>query len=116
MLKGGFQNVLPSNMVFFDGGSSHINPDMMPVLDQVASLAKAAKYQDHILLVGRTDQVGDSKHNKDLSKRRAMAVKEELIHRGIPSHVISIKAAGETPGPETDTHNRRVDILFLGQE
>lgn len=113
MLMGGITGALPSHMVFFDYGSAHLNADAMKLLDEVARVAMAPDYKSHILLVGRTDGVGDAKHNKHLSKHRAMMVKKELVRRGIPPHRIAIKAVGETAGPHVDTHNRRVDIIFL---
>lgn len=112
-LMGGNLNVMPSSMVMFDLNSSHLNADAMQVIDAVAQEARNMNFQHHILLVGRTDKVGDLKHNKQLSRHRATAVKRQLIRRGVPPHLISIKAAGETPGPKVDAHNRRVDIIFL---
>ena len=111
MLMGGIQKVTPENMVFFDFNSSHLNADSMLKIDEIAAMAMESSC--HILLVGRTDQIGDVKHNKNLSKHRAMAVKKELIRRGVSPHFIAIKAAGEAPGPKVDMHNRRVDIIFL---
>ncbi len=113
MLMGGILNVLPANMVFFDFGSTYINADAMTVLDQVANIAATKQFIGHLLLVGRTDKIGDANHNKKLSEQRAMMVKKELIRRGIPPHRISVKGVGESPGPKVDAHNRRVDILFL---
>ncbi len=114
MLMGGILNVFPPNMVFFDFGDAHLNNEALQVIDQVASVVKSPQYPGHILLVGRADQVGDAKHNSQLSKQRAIVVKNELIRKGVSSHRISVKAAGEAPGPKVDAHNRRVDILFLG--
>jgi outer membrane protein OmpA-like peptidoglycan-associated protein len=57
--------------------------------------------------------IGDEKHNEQLSKQRATMVQKELVRMGVNPHRISIKAAGEAPGPKVDAHNRRVDILFL---
>ena len=109
MLMGGAHKVAPAHGVLFDLNSSHLTHEAIQVIDTIALAAKSR----HILLVGRTDKVGDSKHNKDLSKQRAAAVKKELIRRGIAPHLITIKAEGETPGPNVDAHNRRVDIIFL---
>lgn len=111
ILMGGILEVTPRPMVLFDLNSSHLTGEAMRVIDEVVLAAKGASQR--ILLVGRTDQIGDLKHNKDLSKHRAIMVKNELVRRGIPSSLIFIEAAGETPGPKVDAHNRRVDIIFL---
>lgn len=112
-LMGGIHHVRPQSIVLFENNSSHLTQEAMDVIESVAHKAKTMKHHRRILLVGRTDKVGDLKHNKELSKHRAMAVKKALVHEGVPAHLISIKAAGETAGPEVDAHNRRVDILFL---
>jgi OOP family OmpA-OmpF porin len=112
-LMGGIHHVRPQSMVLFENNSSHLTQEAVDVIDNVAHQEKTLKNHRRILLVGRTDKIGDLKHNKELSKHRAMAVKKALIHDGVPAHLISIKAAGETPGPEVDAHNRRVDIIFL---
>lgn len=113
MLMGGVLNVPPSNMVFFDLGSAHLDAAATAQIDQIALIAATSEFAGHILLIGRTDKVGDAKHNKNLSKHRALMVKKELVRRGVSPHRIAIKAAGETPGPQVDAHNRRVDIIFL---
>ena len=103
----------PSNMVLFDFGSAHLDAAATRQVDGLADRAKSPKFKSHILLVGRTDQVGDAEHNKNLSKHRALMVKRELVRRGVEPHRIAIKAAGETPGPHVNAHNRRVDVIFL---
>lgn len=112
MLKGGAHKVTPAHSVLFNNNSSHLTHEAIQIVDAVAIDAKSR----HILLVGRTDKVGDVNHNKDLSKQRAAAVKKELVRRGMSPHLITIKAEGETPGPKVDTHNRRVDIIFLDSQ
>lgn len=113
MLMGGILKTLPASMVFFDFNSSRLDAESLKAVDQAAQIAKSNRYTQHILLVGRTDRIGDLKHNKNLSKHRAVNVKKELIRRGVPPHLITIKAVGETPGPKVDAHNRRVDIILL---
>lgn len=112
-LMGGIHHVMPQFMVLFENNSSHLTEEAVDVIDEVSKAEKEMKYSRRILLVGRTDKIGDLKHNKELSKHRAVMVKKALVHNGVPSHMISIKAAGETAGPEVDAHNRRVDIIFL---
>jgi OOP family OmpA-OmpF porin len=114
ILMGGFTNVAPTNMVFFNLESSRIDSAGKKTIDQIAKQALAEQNRvEHILLVGRTDKVGDAKYNTKLSAQRAMNVKKELIRRGVAPNRIAIKAAGEAPGPNVDSHNRRVDIIFL---
>lgn len=110
-LMGGVQKVTPQSMVLFDNNSAQLSQEAMAVIEEVAK-SEQAKHQ-RLLLIGRTDKIGDLKYNKELSRQRAMMVKKALVHEGVPVELIGIKAEGETPGPEVDAHNRRVDIIFL---
>lgn len=110
-LMGGVHKVMPKSMVLFDNNSAQLTQEAMAVIEDIAHRAKAS--HQRLLLIGRTDKAGDLKHNKELSRQRAMIVKKALVQDGVPAHLISIKAEGETPGPEVDAHNRRVDIIFL---
>lgn len=110
-LMGGVHKVMPKSMVLFGKNSAELTPEAMKVIEDVAHRERTQ--HQRLLLIGRTDKVGDLKHNKELSRQRAMTVKKALVHDGVPVHLISIKAEGETAGPEVDAHNRRVDILFL---
>lgn len=110
-LMGGVHQVMPKSMILFDNNSAALTKEAMAIIEDIAH-REQAKHQ-RLLLVGRTDKIGDLKHNKELSRQRAMMVKKALVHEGVPSHLISIKAEGETAGPEVDAHNRRVDIICL---
>ncbi len=116
MLKGGAMAVTPNAMTFFDFGSSHLNADALKTIHDVAERVKLSKLPAHVHLIGRTDKAGDAKHNKNLSNQRATMVKKELIRLGIAPHFISIQAAGETPGPNVEGHNRRVDIILFEEK
>jgi len=112
-LMGGIHHVMPKSMILFEKNSSHLTPESIELIKDIAHHEKAMKHHRRILLVGRTDRVGDSKHNKELARHRAMMVKKVLVQNGVSAHLISIKAAGETAGPKVDAHNRRVDVIFL---
>lgn len=73
-----------------------------------------------ITIVGHTDNIGSTSFNKELSKNRALEVKQTLIRKGISSNNISIIAEGESnPLAPNDTEagrakNRRVEIKVTG--
>ncbi len=94
---------------------------------QIATLNSSSKKEDRetlellkskrILLVGHTDDVGNSQTNADLSERRALAVAKVFRDHGIPDAQIFYQGAGETL-PVGDNHtdtgrsqNRRVEIV-----
>lgn len=113
MLKGGVSRIPSDAIVYFDYGHASLDPEALKVVDEVAHVAKMKAHHDHVMLIGRTDKVGDKSHNHKLSRQRALAVKKELVRRGVKPHHVSIDAAGETPGAESDSKNRRVDIYIM---
>jgi len=69
-----------------------------------------------INLVGHTDSIGTEEYNQDLSERRARAVYNYLVGRGIDSNIIDVSGMGELqPVATNETEegralNRRVEI------
>lgn len=83
---------------------------------------KNASESKRILLVGHTDDTGNSRYNANLSERRARAVAKVFQSVGIPQEHISYQGAGETL-PLGDNHteegrakNRRVEIVDVSDE
>ena len=69
-----------------------------------------------IVVVGHTDNKGGDAYNRDLSRRRAEAVRVYLINHGVRADRITALGKGEE-GPIADNgtaegrqQNRRVDI------
>jgi outer membrane protein OmpA-like peptidoglycan-associated protein len=67
-----------------------------------------------VLVIGHTDQVGESQYNMELSRRRAEAVRDLLLRVGIPKESIEIQWRGDrelvsTTGKQ-DQKNRRVVV------
>jgi OOP family OmpA-OmpF porin len=68
-------------------------------------------------VLGYTDNVGTRDNNMDLSQKRASAVRDYLVSRGIPSDLISAQGKGPDD-PVSDNGsvdgraaNRRVEIV-----
>jgi NitT/TauT family transport system substrate-binding protein len=72
-----------------------------------------------IRVEGNTDSVGEPEWNRKLSKRRAQAIVDYLISRGIDAGRLVAKGNGSTrpvasnKTPEGRARNRRTDILFI---
>ncbi len=111
---------LPDN-VLFDFGKADINEkEAAPYLDRIAQLLKE-KTRRPISLEGHSDSVGSDTANQALSEKRAGAVRNALIARGLPAERLAIVGHGETrPLAPNDSElgrklNRRVELIILGE-
>jgi len=107
---------MPGN-VTFRTASADLNSQFFKVLDGVALVAK--KYDKTIIEVaGHTDNVGAADYNQQLSQRRAGAVAQYLVGRGIADQRIMTAAGGEEhPVASNATEqgraaNRRVEVTL----
>ena len=104
--------------ITFDLDSARINTRMAPLLDRAVELLK--KYKGKIELNGHTCSLGSKPYNMGLGQRRADAVKNHLISRGIKADRISTRSFGEEAPKFTNmtgvgrSLNRRVEILLYG--
>jgi len=105
-----------SGAVLFATGKSDLLPIAKDKLDEVAKALNDQGYKA-ILVEGHTDSRGNAADNDKLSLKRAEAVRDHLITRGIPSEKIKAQGLGSSrPVAENDTaenraNNRRVEIV-----
>lgn len=106
--------------VSFDTNSAVVRPGLYSELDRVAAVMN--QYPSTLIRVeGHTDSRGSNEYNMDLSNRRANAVKNLLVQRGIAGSRIEAVAFGKTmPTASNDTEagrqkNRRVEIKIAPQ-
>lgn len=64
--------------------------------DQVVARMKAQPHVETILVSGHADRIGSTGYNRQLSQRRAAAVKAYLVDKGIAGERIETAALGET--------------------
>ena len=108
--------------VFFDNGSVKLNDASNANLDAVKQALDAAKANDSEIKVyvkGNASTNGDAKKNMELSMRRATAVRQYLVSKGLNGADVTIIPMGEedpTDGTSAssggDSKDRRVDIIF----
>jgi len=107
---------MPGNITFRTG-SADLNAQFFKVLDGVAQVAK--KYDKTIIeIAGHTDNVGGADFNRQLSQRRASAVAQYLMSKGVTEPRIMTAAGGEEhPIASNSTEqgraaNRRVEVTL----
>lgn len=104
-------------IVFFDFDSSALTPEAVGILKSASDAAKQGNFA-RIVLTGHADRAGPSDYNFGLSRRRADAVKAELVRLGVSSTEITTEAKGEseplvpTADGVPEAQNRRVEILM----
>jgi OOP family OmpA-OmpF porin len=78
----------------FDFNKAVLRPEGKAKLDELVSKAKAIKLEV-ILAVGHTDRIGSDAYNQKLSEKRAAAVKEYLVAKGIEANRVYTEGKGE---------------------
>ena len=106
--------------VTFDTNSAVLRPGLYSEINRVAGILN--QYPNTFVRVeGHTDSRGSSEYNMDLSIRRANAVKNLLLQRGVVDGRIEIVGFGETMAVATNNteagrqKNRRVEIKIAPQ-
>lgn len=101
----------------FDINSARVKPAFDPALSKLAS--EISNYDKTVLhVVGFTDDTGSDSYNLNLSNRRASAVANSLLRRGVPSSRLQVEGRGESEPrvPNTSaanrSKNRRVEIYI----
>ena len=114
-----FCGSLPAHDLIFETGSDKLKGSDWPLLAEVAGLLKKDT-ELKIQILGHTDSTGDAAKNKELSQRRAEAVKMVLSTKyAADAARISTKGWGpDQPLASNDSDegraiNRRVEILVV---
>jgi outer membrane protein OmpA-like peptidoglycan-associated protein len=105
-----------SNELLFAFDSAEILPEAETMLQRLAA-ALAGAVKKSITVEGHTDSIGSDAYNQRLSERRARAVADWLVARGIPPDTIRAVGYGssrpivpQTGNAEEEKLNRRVEI------
>ena len=103
----------------FDFDKSVVRPDGKKRIDEALAKLQGVDVE-MVIATGHTDSVGTDAYNQKLSERRAAAVKDYLVSKGIPASKITTIGKGESQPVATNKtaegrqKNRRVDIEFKG--
>lgn len=103
--------------VLFNVNSAGLDPGSQGTLSQVAQVLHDYT-KTAVVVQGHTDSTGSEEHNQALSQRRAQAVHNYLVGRGVePARMTAVGYGESLPAASNDTEwgrqqNRRVDILL----
>ncbi len=104
--------------VSFDFNSARIKSTFYSPLNKMADIMNRYP-RTQIVIVGHTDSVGSEQYNFDLSHRRAIAVADYLVSRGVAAPRLGTEGRGELEpiaGNDTDAgraQNRRVEVFVV---
>ena len=105
--------------VFFDWKKPELTKDAEAILDEVVTAYQQAR-PDRVIIGGHSDRSGPAGANIAASRRRAEAVRNYLVAKGLPDSAITVAAYGEsrpivpTEDGVREMQNRRVEIGFVG--
>ncbi|QJR15552.1 OmpA family protein [Usitatibacter palustris] len=103
----------------FDFDKAVLRPDGKKNIDDALAKLRGVDLE-MVIATGHTDSVGSDAYNQKLSERRAAAVKDYLVSKGIASAKVTTIGKGESQPVATNKtgegrqKNRRVDIEFKG--
>lgn len=103
----------------FDFDKSVVRPDGKKSIDDALAKLRGVSLE-LVIATGHTDSIGTDAYNQKLSERRAAAVKDYLVSKGIPAAKVTTIGKGESQPVATNKtaegrqKNRRVDIEFKG--
>jgi OOP family OmpA-OmpF porin len=112
----------------FDFNKATLRPEGKAKLDDVANKSKSLVLEV-VIAVGHADRIGGAAYNQKLSEKRAAAVKDYMVSKGIPANRIytegkgqkqPVTKAGDCKGPKSAKviaclqPDRRVDIEIIG--
>jgi outer membrane protein OmpA-like peptidoglycan-associated protein len=106
-----------SGSVLFQSERARILPSARNRLEEVAKALRSQNGRQLITVVGHTDSRGPASYNRELSQRRADAVRTFLVDQGLdPQQLVAVGRGESEPvatnrSPEGRAHNRRVEIV-----
>ncbi len=104
--------------ILFELGKSRLLPASFPILDEVAKIL-IDNPDLKVRIEGHTDSTGSRAYNLRLSQKRAEAVREYLIKKGIsPDRLVAVGYGPDRPiapnnTPEGRARNRRVEFHII---
>jgi len=126
----GVQKITLGSKALFDFDKAVLRPDGKAAIDaEIISKLSQVQRLELVLVTGHTDRIGTQAYNQKLSERRADAVRDYLVSKGVPRDKIETLGMGKTqplPGVVCNMTamkelidclqpNRRVEVEVKGE-
>ena len=116
------QRIELSETIYFASNSDEIEDRSLPLLNQIARIIRENPQIESIRVEGHTDNRGARDHNVDLSQRRAQAVVQALVDRGVEDERLNAEGFGPDQPITTNASeagrsaNRRVELHIVSPD
>lgn len=113
------EKIVITQKIHFEFNRSNIRPISFPILDDVVGVLNQNPQISLVRIEGHTDSIGSDAYNAKLSQRRAQAVRDYLVNKGISSSRLTSEGFGESrPVADNDTtlgraKNRRTEFIVF---
>lgn len=115
------EEVIRTNKIHFEFDKAVIKPSSYPILDEIVATIQSRPEIESVRIEGHTDSKGSDEYNLNLSDRRAEAVRQYLVGKGVPASKLSSVGKGEREpiapndingkdNPAGRAENRRVEF------
>jgi len=94
----------------FSFDSAKLNSNQ-PKLDDIANVLNTNSSIDNVVITGYADRLGSDKYNQKLSERRANAVKDYLVGKGIAANRLNAVGKGESNPVVECNDKKRADLI-----
>ena len=108
------QKITLASKALFDFDKAILKPEGKAAIDsEVLARLKEVNKLELVLVTGHTDPIGTQAYNQKLSERRADAVRDYLVSKGVPKDKIETLGMGKTqPVPGLVCHQKERKALI----
>jgi OOP family OmpA-OmpF porin len=111
------QKITLASKALFDFDKAVLRPEGKAAIDtEIIAKLKDVQKLELVLVTGHTDRIGSQAYNQKLSERRADAVRNYLVEKGVPKDKIETLGMGKTqplPGVVCNQKNMKELIACL---
>jgi OmpA-OmpF porin, OOP family len=118
-LQKKLNEILVRESIEFESKSATITPTSLPTLDRLIAEMRQFPYTN-IEISGHTDKYGEPEYNRQLSQRRADAVRRYFAKQGLPKQFTAVGYGASQPLSVSEKRsslqrNRRIELRVKGQ-